>query len=271
MIRSVNTSLNLTNLLGLSLSLKLKINPQRILVVLKNLLFQRRYLFWIIKAFQFILSLAWLSVYWPIYTISSLLYQFLKIFLPKTRKSEPFSCLFRRIFENKKTQRIIGVNLAISLLLLNFIKPSSAPLGKEATLSASLPEPEQEVITKPGLQIPTQGYISQGYHWYHKAVDIANEKGTLIYPIAAGKITQITSEFWGFGNYLIIAHEDGFSSLYAHLDKIKVKEGEKVDKETIIGEMGSSGFSTGPHLHLEIWEDGKVLNPFVVLEKLAGI
>ena len=68
-----------------------------------------------------------------------------------------------------------------------------------------------------------------------------------------------------FGNYIIINHGNGYQSLYGHLSKIIAKKGQSVDSSTKIGLVGSTGYSTGPHLHFTVYKNGKTINPLVVL------
>lgn len=95
---------------------------------------------------------------------------------------------------------------------------------------------------------------------FHEGIDISNQTGTPIYATAAGMVTS-TEYTSGYGKHLIIDHGNGYKSLYAHLYNYKVKEGESVSNGQIIGLMGDTGYSTGPHLHYEMhYKQGK-LNP----------
>jgi len=108
---------------------------------------------------------------------------------------------------------------------------------------------------------PTSGYLTQGFKPLHRAIDIALATGT---PIKAADTGYIVASGWdnsGYGNYIVIDHGNGFQTLYAHLSKIFVKPGDVIGQGTIIGHMGSSGRSTGPHLHFEIRKGGIQLNP----------
>ncbi|MCB2195652.1 MAG: peptidoglycan DD-metalloendopeptidase family protein [Bacteroidetes bacterium] len=98
----------------------------------------------------------------------------------------------------------------------------------------------------------------------HNAVDIKAPQGTPVYAAADGmvrKVKQNHKEGTGYGRYIIIDHEEGFSTLYAQLAGYNVKEGEEVNKGEIIGYVGSSGMSTGSHLHYEVMKDGENVNP----------
>ena len=99
---------------------------------------------------------------------------------------------------------------------------------------------------------PTEGYISQGLHWYN-AIDIANKCGTPIYAAAAGTVKR-ASYGWnsGGGNQVTILHSGGVVTYYGHLMSIFVKSGDQVNVGDRIGLMGSTGKSTGCHLHFGV-------------------
>jgi murein DD-endopeptidase MepM/ murein hydrolase activator NlpD len=95
----------------------------------------------------------------------------------------------------------------------------------------------------------------------HKGIDISAEIGTKVYAAGSGKIIRIASSEDGYGNCIVIDHGFGFVSRYAHLSGFKVKEGDEVKKGDLIGLVGSSGRSTGPHLHYEIEKEGEKIDP----------
>ncbi|MEG3437299.1 peptidoglycan DD-metalloendopeptidase family protein [Pannus brasiliensis CCIBt3594] len=107
---------------------------------------------------------------------------------------------------------------------------------------------------------------------FHRGIDIAADRGTPIYAIAPGRVSVVESGCkgennscgGGFGNHIRILHLDNPSfseSLYAHLQSANVRNGQIVEAGEVIGTMGSSGRSTGPHLHFEIWRNGQAINP----------
>ena len=103
--------------------------------------------------------------------------------------------------------------------------------------------------------------ITQGYSFYHKAIDIANGGGG---PILAADSGIVTASGWdgsGYGNRVIVDHGNGSRTLYAHLRVLNVTEGQSVNRGDMLGEMGSTGRSTGTHLHFEIRQDSVLLNP----------
>ena len=109
---------------------------------------------------------------------------------------------------------------------------------------------------------PTAGYISQGYWGGHPAIDVAGYVGESV-TAADGGYVVLAGGGWngGYGNHVIIDHGNGFTTLYAHLTSIFVTPGMTVSKGEEIGTMGSTGNSTGPHLHLEIRYNGVPYNP----------
>jgi murein DD-endopeptidase MepM/ murein hydrolase activator NlpD len=117
---------------------------------------------------------------------------------------------------------------------------------------------------------PAKGWASRGYGMkddpftgykqLHRGIDIANYNGTPIIAAADGKITK-TGSFGRMGKMITVDHGYGFVTRYGHLSSIDVKRGQRVRRGEVIGKMGSTGYSTGPHLHYEVWRNGKVHNP----------
>lgn len=96
---------------------------------------------------------------------------------------------------------------------------------------------------------------------YHTGLDMGVIEGTEVNAIMSGKVIITNTGNTGYGNYIVINHGSGYISLYAHLSKITVAEGSYVQKGDIIGKSGNTGNSTGPHLHLEIIENGLLVDP----------
>lgn len=95
---------------------------------------------------------------------------------------------------------------------------------------------------------------------FHSGLDFRAPSGASVSALGAGKVT-FAGRKGGYGNAVEITHVNGLMSRYAHLSKIKVKKGQHVTPETIIGLVGSTGRSTGPHLHLEVRKDDRPTNP----------
>jgi len=96
----------------------------------------------------------------------------------------------------------------------------------------------------------------------HSGCDYVAEIGTKVYATGDGTVTLLNYSRKGYGNEVIIDHSFGFSTRYAHLDKILVTEGESVNRGQVIGLAGNTGRSTGPHLHYEVRFESKPVNPF---------
>jgi murein DD-endopeptidase MepM/ murein hydrolase activator NlpD len=129
---------------------------------------------------------------------------------------------------------------------------------------------------------PTYGYITAGYGFryhpftgrreFHRGIDIANRIGAPINATADGMVAGVHYQAY-YGKYVIIDHGYGFQTLYAHLHETLVREGQKVKRGDLIAKMGTSGRSTGPHLHYEVHCGDKVMNPLMYFygsESLAG-
>lgn len=99
---------------------------------------------------------------------------------------------------------------------------------------------------------------------YHTGVDFGAPYGTPVHAAAAGTVIQ-AGYHRGYGKLIIIEHGT-YTTYYAHLRKYHVKKGDTVEKGQKIGEVGSTGYSTGPHLHFEIHKDGIPINPMLMLE-----
>lgn len=121
------------------------------------------------------------------------------------------------------------------------------------------------VVASGSFVWPTAGTISQNYAWYHPGTDIANRASPNIVAADSGTITYTGCLTYGYGCHVIINHGNGYTTLYAHLSQIFVSSGQSVGRGSAIGKMGSTGRSTGTHLHFEIVKNGVKLNPLTIL------
>ena len=116
----------------------------------------------------------------------------------------------------------------------------------------------------------------------HEGMDFTAKTGTPIYATGDGVVARADNTASGYGNHIVIRHGFGYETLYAHLSKYKARAGQRVRRGDVIGYVGSTGRSEGPHLHYEVHKDGKVVNPlnfyygnisaveYVVIAKLAN-
>lgn len=96
---------------------------------------------------------------------------------------------------------------------------------------------------------------------FHAGLDFAASQGTPVYATADGRIKNASREEGGYGNHVIINHGYGYETLYGHMVKIKAKQGRSVKRGEVIGWVGSTGKSTGPHCHYEVHKNGKPVDP----------
>ncbi|NJN49314.1 MAG: M23 family metallopeptidase [Alkalinema sp. RL_2_19] len=125
-------------------------------------------------------------------------------------------------------------------------------------------------VSSNGFIMPSKGLLSSGYGWrwgrMHRGIDIAAPVGTPIVASASGRVSYARWNDGGFGYLVEVEHQDGSMTRYAHNNRILVKEGQEVAQGQQISEMGSTGFSTGPHLHFEIHKRGRgAVNPMAFL------
>ncbi|MDF2037052.1 M23 family metallopeptidase [Cytobacillus oceanisediminis] len=146
---------------------------------------------------------------------------------------------------------------------------------KEVKEEKVLEEPVKQIVIKGTKVIPSRGegsfaypavggYISSkmGYRWgkMHKGIDIARPSDRTIKAADNGTVVSAGRD-GGYGNKIVIDHNNGFRTVYAHLDSISVSVGQTVSKGSKIGVMGSTGDSTGVHLHFEVYKNGKMQDP----------
>ncbi len=185
-------------------------------------------------------------------------------------RGNPVSKFFRHIFEHSKLNRILGSQIVFVAVATSIFQ---LPVSAQTINSAeSVPvETKTEAInfaTQKGVVLPVKALkITQGYRFFHPGLDLDGITGDAIYSIMAGQVEAIQYSRFAYGNAVIIEHGNGVESLYAHLSKIEVEEGEEVNAGTQIGLMGSTGRSSGDHLHLEVRQDGIPINPLSILPR----
>ena len=178
------------------------------------------------------------------------------------KKGSKISRIFRHFFSHNKIQKIFGINLAaifISSSLIQFPFKSGVVAGNDVQIPVIL-------NTKHGVQYPVKEIkVTQGYKLFHPGLDLDGITGDSIYPIMAGIVEAIDQSKYAYGNAILINHGNEITSLYAHLSKIEVGVNQEVTIETEVGKMGATGHASGDHLHLEIRDHGKPINPLSLL------
>jgi len=164
----------------------------------------------------------------------------------------------------------IGDNLSLKVgqtLIVPNGAPEAAPKPRPVQYLAKSNVPSKPLVGSGQFAWPTSGEISQYFSWYHPAIDICNSAAPGIAAADSGKVTIAGWPDWsGYGNRILIDHGNGYQTLYAHLSAIYVSPGQYVSRGQIIGKMGSTGRSTGIHLHFEIMSSGVSQNPLYYLK-----
>ncbi len=163
---------------------------------------------------------------------------------------------------------------AVKCAQVNNLKESSELKAGETLFvpDAALDWVTRQEINGDLFTIPIHGryYLSSYFGWrsspfsgkrsYHGGVDLAIGMGTPVYAALTGKVTA-TGFNATYGNYVIVAHHSGYKTLYGHLSQILVTQGKSVSTSSVIGRVGNTGLSTGPHLHFAVYKNGKGVNP----------
>ena len=191
--------------------------------------------------------------------------------------------MIRHYQPSKKGISFIGIAILLAAAL--FTLPSAFASGKNTSPNAA----EQPASTAPSAVdqketgsdkitfiAPTAGKMTSPYGYrihpvtsektLHDGVDIANEKGTDVYAAADGKVVKAGYDSKN-GLMVVIEHSQAWSTEYRHLDKLSVEEGAAVESGDLIGLMGSTGESTGSHLHFSVLSEGKYVDPITVIKK----
>jgi murein DD-endopeptidase MepM/ murein hydrolase activator NlpD len=99
-----------------------------------------------------------------------------------------------------------------------------------------------------------------GVRRHHAAIDLAAPMGTTVKAAMDGKVSSVGFNST-YGKYIILSHGSEYQTMYAHLNEVSVKQGGRVTQGIKIGEVGSTGYSTGPHLHFAVYKNGRAVNP----------
>lgn len=156
-----------------------------------------------------------------------------------------------------------------TIMIPDGVMPKLRPVDSSGDATyAKVLTPDAGAVSALGSFVwPASGGISQGYRFYHKALDISNRGGG---PIVAADSGTVTVAGWpdnqGYGNRVMIDHGNGYVTLYAHMSSISVAAGQRVNRGDMLGQMGSTGRSTGTHLHFEIRAGGVLQNPMNFLQ-----
>lgn len=178
---------------------------------------------------------------------------------------ETYTAMFDMELSKVLAERGLGMQEMISKALT---REAHKAEGGKSGVSKKL-SPIEALSTEPSV-MPVNGQVSSGfglrkhpisgYSQFHHGMDIAAPFGKDIHPIREGEVT-FSGVQPGYGNVVIVDHGNGLISKYAHNSLNLVREGDAVDSKTVIARVGSTGYSTGPHLHLEVRDNGKSVDP----------
>jgi murein DD-endopeptidase MepM/ murein hydrolase activator NlpD len=167
-------------------------------------------------------------------------------------------------FSNDET---FALSAGQEVIIPDGIKPKEVTVDTQKYIAKTV-APIPGVVGEGNFMWPTSGNITQKYSWYHQAEDIANHSNP---PIVAAQSGTVITAGWnagGYGNYVVIDHGNGYKTLYGHMlnNSVLVHAGQKVNQGQRIGTMGSTGRSTGTHLHFEIIGLKGKIDPLSVLK-----
>lgn len=148
-----------------------------------------------------------------------------------------------------------ALNVGQTLIVPDGVMPEAAPIQYAIQIPPTMAGGGGQ------LSWPVGGIITQYPIWYHMAFDIANPAAPGIAAAADGVVSLVEYLTYGYGRHAIIDHGNGVQTLYGHMSEIYVKPGDRVVRGQIIGKMGSTGRSTGTHLHFEVRQNGVIVDP----------
>lgn len=185
------------------------------------------------------------------------------------RAGNKISRFLRHILEKTNIKALVGGNLALFVMISGIAGPGAGVLAQtEPELTAIIAMAPDPVLTEVAIQYPTKPVIlNQGFNILHWGIDLDGVTGDAIRPIMKGRVARVEYSRFAYGNSILIEHEGGLESFYAHLSQINAREGDLVETRDVIGKMGSTGRSTGDHLHLEVYKNGRPINPLSILPR----
>ena len=195
----------------------------------------------------------------------------------KVQKNENLGLIAKKY--GVEEDEIIEYNKDINVQALQIGQKILIPGGKKSTYAPYQPKtytgfeaiknivksPDAQPVASNRMNWPTSAtVITQYYSWRHHGLDIAGPVGTPLYAADSG-VVELAGWGTGYGNQIVINHEDGKKTRYAHCSKFYVKVGDRVSKGETIAAMGSTGWSTGPHIHFEVIINGVKYNPLTYI------
>jgi murein DD-endopeptidase MepM/ murein hydrolase activator NlpD len=182
--------------------------------------------------------------------------------------SHPLSAVLRKLVENSSARKFLGAQLiALTVVSSVFALPIHAfdyATSRPQFVDGAVFTP---VTTETTYMMPVVRPlgISQGFGRFHPGVDVRAPRGSEVVAMADGVVIEANFSTSGYGKHVRILHDGEVISLSAHLDTLLVKAGDKINKGTQIGTIGMTGWTTGPHLHFEVSQGVKFIDPMTIL------
>lgn len=165
------------------------------------------------------------------------------------------------MFEGKTIKSVLGGVISATSLASGLV---FLPID-QTVVAANIQTPNTEIPVETRKSfanvLPDYTGVSQGFHFGHAGLDLTAPLGSKIFPIKEGVVIKVQYLKWDYGRAVWIDNGNDTVSLYGHMGKIFVNEGDTVTTNKPIGEVGLTGRTTGPHLHLEVTKNEKNINP----------
>lgn len=165
-------------------------------------------------------------------------------------------------------RKLVGINLAAVIIATSFV-PTISPKEFEAqavdntVTEAPIVLPTEKAVRYPLDQIS----VTQKYSFFHPGIDFDGVTGDPVYPVMKGVVVAVDHSKYDYGNAILVDHGNGVTTLYAHLSKTEVEQEQFVTPGVEIGKVGSTGHSTGDHLHFEVRKGNIPVNPMSILSE----
>jgi murein DD-endopeptidase MepM/ murein hydrolase activator NlpD len=173
-----------------------------------------------------------------------------------------------------KISKSMGVPLEAILDAIDLRSDTIAPGQQLFIPGAKMRSEDLKLALGELLLYPIRGRLTSPFGWrndpisgvrrYHAAVDLAAGIGTPVKAAMDGRVSALGFNAT-YGKFIILSHDGDYQTMYAHLSVISVKEGDRVIQGNKIGEVGNTGYSTGPHLHFAVYKNGRAINPLDLL------
>lgn len=173
-----------------------------------------------------------------------------------------------KFFEKTGIRKLFGAQLVAAVVLTGVVTPQINSISSSYQVEQAVKTIQiaADINTQSTFTMPVSDFrLSQTFSGWHQGIDLVAPHDTPVYAIESGQVEKTEDGFFGYGKNVLIAHDNEFKSLYAHLSQIQTQTGKKVGRGELIGLVGKTGWATGDHLHLEIHYKNIPINPLEVL------